>query len=178
VRTDRLQREFGVELRWSVFPLHPETPPEGTALDDLFGRSAAEIGAIQERLQGLARDEGLSIVPRRRTVNSRRAQELGKWAEGKALGDAYRKAVFAAYFSEGRDISREEELLAVVAALGLDRAEAKAVLASGGFSAAVDADWERARTLGVHAVPTHLCQERRLVGFSRYEDFRTLIGQG
>ncbi len=177
MRTDRLQREFGVELRWSVFPLHPETPPEGTELADLFGRSVAEINAIQERLRGLARDEGLIIVPRSRTVNSRRAQELGKWVEGKALGEAYRMAVFAAYFSEGRDISQEEELLTIVAALGLDPVEAEAVLASGGFSAAVDADWERARKLGVRAVPTHLCQERRLVGFSHYGDFLTLIGQ-
>ncbi|AMV72600.1 hypothetical protein JCM30471_11190 [Desulfuromonas carbonis] len=177
MRTDRLQRECGVELRWSVFPLHPETPPEGTELADLFGRSAAEIRALQERLQGLARDEGLSIVPRSRTVNSRRAQELGKWAEGKGLGEGYRMATFAAYFSAGRDISQEEELLTIIANLGLDPVEAKAVLAGGLFAAAVDTDWERARTLGVRAVPTHLCQERRLVGFSQYEDFLALVGQ-
>ena len=176
MRTDRLQRDFGVELRWKVFPLHPETPPEGTELADLLGRSAAEINALQARLQLLAQDEGLVMSPRSRTVNSRRAQELGKWAETSGRGEAYRMAVFAAYFGAGRDISQEQELLEIVASLGLSPDAAQALLASGRFTAAVDADWEHARQLGVSAVPTHLCQGRRLVGFSPYSDFLALIG--
>jgi len=36
VRTDRLREEFDLEFRWSVFPLHPDTPEEGQELTDLF----------------------------------------------------------------------------------------------------------------------------------------------
>jgi predicted DsbA family dithiol-disulfide isomerase len=178
VRTDRLQREYGVELRWTVFPLHPETPEEGLELAELFGGREEHIRATQARLRQLATAEGLPLAERTRTYNSRRAQELGKWAEEQGKGDPFRLAVYQAFFVEGRNIALVDELARIAEAVGLPGNEAREVLAAGSFAAAVDADWQRARELGVTAVPTHLCAGRRLVGFSPYEDFVRLIGKG
>ena len=50
-------------------------------------------------------------------------------------------------------------------------------LRSAASAAAVDADWQRARELGITAVPTHLCGGKRLEGFGPYEDFVRLIGK-
>jgi predicted DsbA family dithiol-disulfide isomerase len=178
VRTDRLQREYGVELRWTVFPLHPETPEEGLELAELFGGREEHIRATQARLRQLATAEGLPLAERTRTYNSRRAQELGKWAEEQGKGDPFRLAVYQAFFVEGRNIALVDELARIAEAVGLPGNEAREVLAAGSFAAAVDADWQRARELGITAVPTHLCAGRRLVGFSPYEDFVRLIGKG
>lgn len=178
MRTDRLQREYGVELRWSVFPLHPETPECGMELTELFGIGAEQITAMQARLRRVAASEGLPLAERSRTYNSRRAQELGKWAQERGKEEPFRLAVYRAYFVEGRNIALADELAAIAAAVGLPGEEARAVLAAESYAAAVDADWRRAGELEVTAVPTHLCAGRRLVGFSPYEDFVRLIGRG
>lgn len=178
VRTDRLQQEYGVELLWTVFPLHPETPEEGIELAELFAGREDMIIEMQARLRRLAETEGLPLTERTRTYNSRRAQELGKWAEARGKGDLFRKAVYLAYFVEGRNIAKVDELVRIAEAVGLQGDEARTVLTSGSFAAAVDADWQRAGELGITAVPSHVCAGKRLVGFSSYDDFVRLIGKG
>ncbi len=177
MRTDRLQREYGVELAWTVFPLHPETPEEGIELAELFAGREDMIKEMQVRLLRLAEAEGLPLMERTRTYNSRRAQELGKWAEAQGKGDLFRKAVYGVYFVEGRNIAKVDELVRIAEAISLPGDEARAVLTAGSFSAAVDADWQRAGELRITAVPSHLCAGKRLVGFGSYDDFVRLIGK-
>ena len=177
VRTDRLQQEYGVQLRWSVFPLHPETPPEGRELADLFAGREAMIRDMQARLLRIASAEGLPLAERSRTYNSRLAQELGKWAEQQGRGDQFRHAVYRAYFVDGVNIARVEELVRIATAAGLPADEARTVLAERSCAVAVDADWQRAMDLRITSVPTHRCGEKRLAGFSAYDDFVRLIGK-
>ena len=177
MRTDRLQREYSVELRWTVFPLHPETPEEGLELAELFAGREADLAAMQARLSRSAAAEGLPLAGRTRTCNSRRAQELGKWAESRGLGDPFRRAVYRAYFVEGSNIALPDQLMGIAGSVGLPADEARSVLAAGSFAAAVDADWQRAGELRITAVPTHLYGGKKLAGFSSYDDFLQLIGK-
>ena len=177
MRTDRLVQEYGIKLRWSVFPLHPETPPEGRELSDLFAGREVMIRDMQARLLQVAAAEGLPLTERSRTYNSRLAQELGKWAEELGRGDQFRHAVYRAYFVEGVNIAMVDELVQIASAAGLSADEAQAVLAERTFAGAVDTDWQRAMNMRITAVPTHLCDGRRLAGFAGYDDFVRLIGE-
>ena len=174
MRTDRLREEFDLQLRWSVFPLHPETPEEGRELSDLFA-GHMDIDAMRQRLYRVAEELGLPMGQRSRTYNSRRAQELGKWAEEQGHGEAFHMAVYRAYFVDGRNIALPAELETIAAGLGLDAGVARKVIEKGSHAAAVDADWQRAAALGVSAVPTSIYQERALVGFQPYAYYRRLI---
>jgi predicted DsbA family dithiol-disulfide isomerase len=175
VRTERLRREYGVELRWTVFPLHPEIEQEGKELADLFRGRDLDIEAIQRRLTGVAAEVGLPLVARTRIDNSRRAQELGKWAEVMGKGDEFRRCTYHAYFAEGRNIALLPELETIAEAAGLPIDEVYDILAQSLFAEAVDADWARARELAVTAVPFHLSDKKTLVGFHPYEDFVKLL---
>ena len=146
-------------------------------LAELFAGREAMIREMQARLHKLAVAEGLPLAERTRTCNSRRAQELGKWAEAQGMGDLFRKAVYRAYFAEGRNIAKMDELLRIVESVNLSGDEAQAVLMAGSFSAAVDADWQRAGKLRITAVPTHLCNGKKLEGFAPYVHFVRLIGK-
>ena len=146
-------------------------------LTELFPGRANEIEAMQDRLVKLAASEGLTLTKRTHTYNSRLAQELGKWAATKGKFEAYQPTVYRAYFVKGRNIAQVEELVKIVESIGLPGDEALQVLEDGSFAAAVDADWQRSRELGVTAVPTHIYGDDRLVGFSPYEDFLGLIAK-
>ena len=178
MRTDRLQQEYGVELHWTVFPLHPETPVEGMELSELFAGREADIAAMQARLVKVAAAEGLPLALRTRTYNSRLAQELGKWADSRGMGDPFRRAVYRAYFVDGSNIALIDELIRIAESVGLPGDEARAVLSERSFASSVDADWQRAREMRITAVPTHLCNGKRLAGFSSYDNFVRLIGKG
>lgn len=177
MRTDRLQREYGVELRWSAFPLHPDTPAAGMELAELFAGREAMIRDMQARLQQIAAIEGLPLAERSRTYNSRLAQELGKWAEVQGRGNEFHQSVYRAFFVAGVNIALVDELVRLAAAIGLPADEARTVLAERSYAALVDADWQRAMDLHITAVPTHLCGGRRLTGFASYDDFVRLIGK-
>jgi hypothetical protein len=64
-------------VRCVYFPLHPETPPEGTPLTELFAGRNLDIKAMHARMKGLMDAEGLPYSVRTHTYNSRLAQELG-----------------------------------------------------------------------------------------------------
>jgi predicted DsbA family dithiol-disulfide isomerase len=172
-----LQQAYGVELVYTAFPLHPETPEEGRELSELFAGREEYIEAMQIRLSQAAEAEGLPLARRTRTCNSRLAQELGKWAESQGLGEQFHRAVYRSYFVDGSNIALVEVLIRIAASVGLSEVEAGTVLTTRSFAAAVDADWQRARELRITAVPTHLCNGRRLAGFSPYDDFLRLIGK-
>lgn len=171
---DKLKSRYALEVRWRAFPLHPETPEQGLTLEELFAGRDVHIPAVLARLKKVAGELGLPWGDRTKTYNSRLAQELGKWAEDKGKGDEFHKAVFLAYFAEGKNIAEKEVLGDLASGVGLVKEEAYGILESRSFKAAVDEDWRLSRDWGIMAVPTFVINGERLVGAQPYavlEDF-------
>ena len=162
-------------IRWRAFPLHPEIPSEGQTLEQLFAGQPVDIPGVLARLKQVARDLDLPFGERTMTYNSRLAQELGKWAEDQGMGDDFHHAVFLAYFRDGENIGRPDVLVGVCRAIGLDPLAARRVLVQRTFSDAVDDDWERSREMGIHAVPTFVIGQARLVGAQSYAALERLV---
>lgn len=174
--TDKLQKEHPVQFKWTVFPLHPETPEEGIEYGEVFrGGRHIDIVAAQERLVTVAAEVGLPFTPRTRIFNSRKAQELGKLAEKLGLAEEYQQGVYRAYFAEGRNIGHQAELLEIARHAGVPVEDAKRALAEGSYSNDVINDWNRARLLGITGVPAFVCGNRLLVGYRPYQDLVSLI---
>jgi len=168
VRIDRLRKEFEIDIRWTAFPLHPETPEDGQSIEQLFA-GRLDLDQVRLRLKQAAQDAGLPLGDRKMTYNSRLAQELGKWAEVKGKGDEFHQAVFRAYFVQNINIGKITELARLVESIGLPGDEAQEVLQKRAFKKAVDQDWARSRQQGIQAVPTLLLGQRVLVGAQPYE---------
>ena len=126
-------------------------------------------------MQGVADQFGLPFGVRQKTFNSRRAQELGKWAELLGRGDEFHLAVFRAYFADGLNIARVSVLAGLVKAMNLDVAEAEQVLAAGTYKQQVDRDWDYSRTNGITAVPTFMADSRTVIGAQSYEALEKLV---
>ena len=173
-----MRAAYQIEFRFTLFPLHPDTPDEGLSLEQLFAGRSFDIEAAQARLTGLMAEEGLPFGQRMMTYNSRLAQELAKWAETQDGGAAIHDAMYRAYFVDGLNIALIENLMAVVQQLGLAEDKAREVLVSRRFRAAVDADWQRCRNLGITAVPTFVVGNDAVVGAQPYEALESLVAKG
>ena len=121
------------------------------------------------RLRDKAAELGLPLGERKKTYNSRLAQELGIWAESKNRGDAFHMAAFKAYFVDGKNIAKIPVLLDLAASVGLPQEEAETVLLTRAFKNPVDEDWAISKTRGITAVPTFVINQDKLVGAQPYE---------
>jgi predicted DsbA family dithiol-disulfide isomerase len=175
VRIEQIKKNYSLEVRWVGFPLHPETPEEGLTLEELFAGKSIDIEKIRERLRQVADELDLPWGERKMTFNSRLAQELAKWAESKGKGNPFHKAIFRAYFVDGINIGKVDELVRLAKSMGLPEKEARSILELRTFQKAVDSDWLRSHTLRITAVPTFLVNDRVIVGFPPYEHLEQFL---
>lgn len=164
-----------MNLTWVHFPLHPETPAEGIALEDLFAGRDIDLDAMYAQMKSLMEAEGLPYSRRTHSYNSRLAQELGKWADTQPGGEAIHDALYRAYFVDTLNIGDPEVLVGIAASVGLPEADARKVLQDRSFSEAVDADWARSRQFGITGVPTFVANGFGVVGAQSYETLEHLI---
>ncbi|MBE0619327.1 MAG: DsbA family oxidoreductase [Burkholderiales bacterium] len=149
-------------ITWRPFQLNPQLPAEGMSRQDYvvqkFG--AARAKDIYARVAGVGVEYGIAFAFDRiaRQPNTVAAHSLialagtkGQQAEG--LQDRVKEAFLHAYFLDGVDLTKAENLVAIAAAVGLDRAEAEQCLADPQSRQAVEEEDRRARAIGVEGVP-------------------------
>ena len=175
MRIDRLKKDYEIQTKWVFFPLRPDAPEDGITLEEIYAGRGIDIHQVRQRLNQVARDLGLPFSERKMTYNSRRAQELAKWAESKGVGEEFHRAVFRAYYVDTKNIGKVDELLRLAASVGLPQEEAREVLEERPYREAVDADWSRCYDLGITAVPTFVIDREWIVGLQPYEVFEQLL---
>lgn len=175
MRVDQLKKNYEIKVHWIAFPLHPETPEDGITLEKLFAGRPVDIRKAMLRLKQVADELGLPLGERIKTYNSRLAQELAKWAESEGKGDPFHQAVFRAYFADGKNIGRVDELVILAKSVGLPGEEARSVLELRAFRDAVDSDWERSHALGITGVPTFVVDSKATVGFQSYAELERFL---
>ena len=162
-------------MRWTHFPLHPETPDSGLSLGELFKGRGYDIEAMKQPMSGLMAEENLPYGNRSHTYNSRLAQELSKWGESFPEGEALNLKLFEGYFVEGQNLAEPEVLLDIAEAAGLSREVAVGVIRERLFRNAVEADWRRAHEFGITGVPTFVSGNQGLVWAQPYKALERLI---
>ncbi len=175
MRIDKLASTYDLDVVWTHFPLHPETPPEGVSLEQLFAGRNYDLEAMKAQMKQLMAAEGLPYGDRSMTYNSRLGQELAAWAETREGGSKIHDVLFRAYFVDGKNIGDPEILLEVARKLSLDENEAREVLANRSFREAVDEHWARSRAFGITGVPTFVSDGRGVIGAQPYEVLEQLV---
>ena len=166
-----------MRVQWVHFPLHPETPPQGRSLEDLFAGRGYDIPKMQAQMRARMQAEGLPYGTRTMTYNSRLAQELAAWADTQPGGEAIHDAMFRAYFVDAKNIGDPEVLVDIAKSVGLPAERAREVIEKRTHKAAVDADWEKSRRYGVTGVPTFVAGNQGVVGAQPYEVLEELVKQ-
>lgn len=158
------------EIIWRPFQLNPTMPKDG--LDRRAYRSAKfgsweKSQALDAQVAAAGASEGLAFRHdlMERTPNTLAAHALIRLAHdigGADLQDRIVEALFAAYFTQGRDIGNPAVLADLGAEAGINREKVVAHLADPASGEAVAYDERLARGLGLNGVPSVVLDGRFL----------------
>ena len=149
-------------VTWRPFQLNPQLPAEGMSRQDYvvqkFG--AARAKDIYARVAGVGAEYGIAFAfdkiarqPNTVAVHSLIALAGAAGAQEEGLQDRVKEAFLHAYFLDGVDLSKTENLVEIAEAAGLDRTQAEQCLADPQSRQAVSDEDQRARAIGVEGVP-------------------------
>lgn len=148
-----------VEVRWRAFELDPQAPAERTGdyaarLAEKYGTGTAQAQRMVDDMTATAAAEGLEFrFDRARPGNTFAAHRLLHLAAERGLQDAAKERLLHATFTDGEPIGDHQTLVRLVGEVGLDPAEARAVLAGDTYAGEVRAEEAEAQALGITGVP-------------------------
>ncbi len=87
------------------------------------------------------------------SFNTIDVHRLWQWSKTLGKSSELKEALMKAYFSDGIDLSKEENVIQVVENCGLDKLETESILRSNQFSNEVEEDIYHASQIGVKGVP-------------------------
>ncbi|EKA60411.1 dithiol-disulfide isomerase involved in polyketide biosynthesis [Janibacter hoylei PVAS-1] len=156
--TDHPQRDE-ITVAWHSYQLDPSLPEhyDGTEAEYLASRKGMPVEQVRQMFGHVAEQaagEGLAYDFDRLVVaNSARAHQLLHLAKERGVADAVKEGLLSGHFEHGLDIGDVDALVRVGVAAGLDEGEVRASLEDGRYEAAVAADIDMARQIGVTGVP-------------------------
>ena len=165
----KLGKEIEADLHLQPFELNPQMACGGESIAEHLGRkygsSPEQLEEGQERIRARGEQLGFrfDMGKRSRIYNTFDAHRLLHWADTQGKQRALKHALFAAYFTEGRDPSDHEVLVEVAARAGLDAERARQILASGEYANEVRSRERFYTDRGIQAVPAIIINDRHLI---------------
>ena len=156
---EEFEQKDDVKVTWRSFQLDPAVrfAPGRTLYGYLAERKGVTLDAsrrMHDRLTAAAAEVGLCYNFEAAIVaNSFDAHRLTHLARERGVQDAIEERLFAAYFTEGRNIGDHEVLAGLGAEAGLDPAEVRQMLHGTRFAAEVRKEAREAESLGADGVP-------------------------
>ena len=158
-------RLAALRIRYLPFQLNPGMAPRGMErkayLAWKFG-GADRAGFIYERILQEGREDGIAFAFDRiaRTPNTVDAHRAILYAQQQGDGAALVEGLYAAYFTQGRDIGSPIELVRIGGECGMDETGLRDYLLSDGGRDEVSASNDQAHRLGINAVPCFVIDGR------------------
>ena len=166
---ERLAGEVQLDLHFQPFELNPQMGPGGQDigehLQQKYGASDAQREATRAAIAARGAELGFTFTPgaRGRIYNTFDAHRLLHWAELQGRQPALKNALFKAYFTDGEDPSNHELLVRLAGDVGLDLAEARALLQSDRYATEVREREQFYLQQGIHSVPAVIVNDRHLI---------------
>jgi len=153
-----LRPEVDVHVTWRPYQLDPTLPEGGVDRAAYMAKKfpdAARRREVSRMLVDLAAEDGITLNFDRieKSPNTLAAHRLVRWAQAEGRQAEVLEGLFAAYFTDGKDIGDPEVLADIGAAAGMDRLRIFDRLARGEDLAVVGQEHQIARDAGVTGVP-------------------------
>ena len=169
IALDRLLPDIEANIRWHPFELNPVMPAEGQDVSEhlaqKYGMNDAQLQQSREHIAQRGLQVGYAFGERGggRIYNTFNAHRLLHWAAEEAKQTPLKLALFDLYFKQRGNPSDAQQLLAVVAAVGLDVNRAAQILDSDEYAQPVRHAQAQYQQLGISAVPAFIINQRHLI---------------
>lgn len=169
---EKLKGEVQAQLHFQPFELNPNMTPGGQDLSEhltqKYGSTPEQQAQIRANISARGEEVGFKFNPggRGRVYNTFNAHRLLHWAGVKGpegSQHALKRALLASYQGRAEVIESNEVLLAVVASVGLDVAEAQNILSSDTYSQEVREIEQFYQQAGIHSVPAVIINDKHLI---------------
>jgi len=157
--------KFEFEVTYHPFELNPGQALEGVNqkeyLSDKFG-GEARYDQLTGQVTQVAATEGLAFHYDKQLIapNTRAAHRIAQLASEEGVQQPVIEALFKAYFTDGVDLSKKANLIAVGAGAGLDAAKIEKLLNSDDKTAEVIASEKQMQQLGITGVPFYIINNK------------------
>lgn len=164
-----LSAELSAKIYWHPFELNPQMPPEGQEIDahlaEKYSISEPQITQNREAIKQRGLDVGYEFGNRGggRIYNTFDAHRLLLWGQTQGKQTELKLALFDLYFKQSGNPSNHSQLLDVVEQVGLDRAQAEAILTSNKYQAEVREAQQYFRQQGINSVPAVIVNSKHLI---------------
>lgn len=172
------------ELHWHPFELNPDMPPEGQNLREhlaeKYGASKEQSQENRLRITEAGANVGFDFrfADDMRMHNTFNVHQLLHWADQQARMHDLKQALFVAHFTHRRNLSDNNVLADVAAEIGLERAEALAILEDQRFASEVRTAEKSWLSKGISGVPAVIFNHRHLVtGAQGLENYARILEQ-
>lgn len=158
-----------VTLHFQPFELNPDMPAEGQNVREhiaqKYGTTPEQSSGTRSMIRDRAADVGFTINSNAdsRIYNTFDAHRLLHWAREQGKEAQLKMALFAAYFTDGSNVSDHDVLAAAAQGAGLDGDTARDILNSGTFAQEVRGAELHWRREGVQAVPAAIINGRYVI---------------
>ncbi|MBB4097024.1 DsbA family oxidoreductase [Sphingomonas kyeonggiensis] len=169
---EALARTEGVvdaKIHFQPFELNPNMVPEGENIGEhiakKYGSTPEQSAANRQMIRDRAAALGFTMnsSAESRIYNTFDAHRLLHWAEVEGKQAALKHALFETYFTEQKDPSNQDVLVAAAEKAGLDGAAAREVLASGRYTEEVRAAEQLWQSRGIRSVPAIVIEDKWLI---------------
>ena len=172
------------ELHWHPFELNPDMPLEGQNLREhlaeKYGASKEQSQENRLRITEAGANVGFDFrfADDMRMHNTFNVHQLLHWADQQARMHDLKQALFVAHFTHRRNLSDNNVLADVAAEIGLERAEALAILEDQRFASEVRTAERAWLSKGISGVPAVIFNHRHLVtGAQGLENYARILEQ-
>ena len=166
---DQLGSEVSADIHFQPFELNPQMAPEGEDIVEhianKYGSTPEQMAASRDGIRARGAELGFTfnMEKRGRIYNTFDAHRLLHWAELEGRQIELKRALFEAYFTDGRNPSDHEVLIDVATRVGLDAQQAREILASDRYAADVRQREQLFGQLGIRAVPSVIVNDKYLI---------------
>lgn len=173
----RLADEAVVEINFEPFELNPNMPQGGqnavVHIMQKYGSNAADIARGQNSIRAGGNSVGFHFDFDKRThfYNTFDAHRLIFWAGFEGLQRPLSHALFAAYFTDGQDISSHKVLARIASSVGLSEDLANEVLSSNLYANEVRERELYFTSRGIHSVPVVVINGRQIITGAQTADY-------
>jgi predicted DsbA family dithiol-disulfide isomerase len=181
---ERVGDAVTAEIRFQPFELNPQLPPDGQDITEhlvqKYGSTPEQLQRNRESIRARGAELGFTFEmgKRSRVYNTFDAHRLLHWAELEGRQRELKRALFTAYFTEGRNPSDREVLIDVATQAGLNAVRAREVLESGRYADDVREREQFYGQQGIRAVPSVIVDGRYLIqGGQPVEAFERALRQ-